>query len=360
MSSSTSSKSVGNPTCGIDVWAPPELSVFTGISCLLIAVIATSGNGLIITAIIIDPLKRLRTPFNYLIVNLAAADLVMGCICMPLSFYVHYQEYKVKLDPLANNTLRMSYFISGMASIISLIALSLDRYFAISRAISYRMFFSWRKCAAVTVVIWSTSVVFPFLYFQIGAVNYYFLFACAAILTGFFVLLVASFQIQKLLRQQTQLMSSQMPDSSSERFKMKRLKQEKKITRIFLILLICFVAIYFPAVVMVFVLYFWKSSDCVTRHVLRDLQSVLISFNSCINPFIYIVRLKAFQLSIKRILPCFSRSVSDSINSTATQLSDKSKVNRRTVNGALEDEHQEPPSKKISPFILDDGVTCQR
>ena len=149
-----SSKGVGNPTCGTDVWAPPELSVFSGISCLIIAVIATFGNGLIIMAVILDPLKKLRTPFNYLLVNLAyfilaVADLIMGCVSMPLAVYVHYLEYEVKLEPLANNALRMSYFISGMASIISLIALSVDRYIAISRAITYRVFFTLKKCVVI-------------------------------------------------------------------------------------------------------------------------------------------------------------------------------------------------------------------
>ena len=294
-------KKVGNPTCGLDVWAPPELSVFTGISCLIVAIFATVGNGLIIMAVIIDPLKKLRTPFNYLLINLAVADLVMGCVCMPVSVYVHYLEYKVKLEPLANNVLRMSYFISGMVSIISLIALSVDRYIAISHAITYRIFYTWKKCVVIMVAIWSISVAFPFLYFKIGAVNYYFVFACVAILTSFIVLVVVSIQVHKLLRRQTRLMTSQLPSSSSKDFHLTRLQQEKRITRTYMIVLIWFIILYLPGVVMVFVLYFWKTSDCVTRHVLRDMQSILISFNSCINPIIYIARLKTFKESVRRL-----------------------------------------------------------
>ena len=247
-------KKVGNPTCGLDVWAPPQLSIFTGISCLIVAILATVGNGLIIMAVVIDPLKKLRTPFNYLLFNLAVADLMMGCICMPLSVYVHYLEYKVKLEPLANNLLRMSYFISGMVSIISLIALSVDRYIAISHAITYRMFYTWKKCVAITIAIWSISVAFPFLYFKIGAVNYYFVFACAAILTSFVVLVVVFVQVHKLLRRHTRLMTSQLPSPSSKDFHLSRLQQEKRITRTYMIVLIWFIILYLPGVVMVFVL----------------------------------------------------------------------------------------------------------
>ena len=325
-------KTVGNPTCGINEWAPPELSVFSGISCLLIALIATTGNGLIVAAVIIDPLKKLRTPFNYLLVNLAAADLIMGSVAMPFSVYVHYLEYKVELEPLANNILRMSYFISGMASIISLIALSVDRYIAISHAISYRIFFTWRKCITITIIIWLTSIAFPFLYFKIGAVNYYFLFACVAILTGFFILAVVSFQINKLLRRQRRLMtshSSASPSNPSSDPQQQRIHREKRITRTYFIVLICFVVIYLPGVVMVFVLYFWKSSDCITRHVLRDLQSVLISFNSCVNPIIYIIRLKTFKDSVRKL---FTK------NRVGPLLADNDQTNQHTGRSNLSSE----------------------
>ena len=303
-----SSKTVGNPTCGADVWAPPEISIFSGISYFIVAIIATPGNGLIILAVIIDPLKKLQTPFNYLLVNLAVADLIMGCIAMPMAVYLHYMEYKVKLEPLVNNIVRMLYFISGMASIISLIAMSVDRYIAISRAFTYRIFFTLKKCIAITIIIWSTSVAFPFLYFKIGAVSYYFVFACVAILTGFIVLVVVYFQIHKLLRRQTELMSSQLPPSSSKNLQLKRIRQDKRITRTYLIVLVWFMVLYLPGVVMVFVLNFWTTSDCVTRHVLRDLQSVLISFNSCVNPIIYLTRLKTFKKSVQRILCKFPRN----------------------------------------------------
>ena len=296
-----SSKTVGNPTCGLDVWAPPELSAFSGISYFFVAIIATSGNGIIVMAVIRDPLKRLRTPFNYLLVNLAVADLIMGCVAMPVAVYLHYMEYKVKLEPLVNNIVRMLYFISGMASIISLIALSVDRYMAISRAITYRVFFTLKKCVVITIIIWSISIAFPFLYFKIGAVSYYFVFACVAILTGFLVLVVVSVQVHTLLQRQTRLIASQLPASFSNEFQIKRIQQEKRITRTYLIVLVCFIVLYLPGVVMVFVLYFWTTCDCVVRHVLRDLQSVFISFNSCVNPIIYIVRLNTFKKSIRML-----------------------------------------------------------
>ena len=59
-------------------WAPKELSVFTIATTLLICLVALIGNLLIIILVVRDPLKKLRTPFNYFIANLAISDLFVG------------------------------------------------------------------------------------------------------------------------------------------------------------------------------------------------------------------------------------------------------------------------------------------
>ena len=51
---------------------------------------------MIIVAVAVNPLKKLRSPFNYFVVNLAAADLIVGMISMPFGLYNHSQEYLMK------------------------------------------------------------------------------------------------------------------------------------------------------------------------------------------------------------------------------------------------------------------------
>jgi len=156
----------------------------------------------------------------------------------------------------------------------------------------------------MTIVIWSFSIAFPFLYFRIGAVNYYFLFSCTAIITGFFVSVFVYARVYVLLRRQTRVIASRLPRSTNIDFQLRRLLQEKKIARTFLVILSLFVILYLPAVIMTFLLYLSTGFDCVTRHWMRDWQSILISANSCVNPIICIVRLQTFNRSVKILFKC--------------------------------------------------------
>ena len=51
---------------------------------------------MVIIAVVVNPLKKLRSPFNYFIVILAVADLLVGAVNMPVGIYYHYQEYLLK------------------------------------------------------------------------------------------------------------------------------------------------------------------------------------------------------------------------------------------------------------------------
>ena len=127
--------------CG-DVWAPSYLSLLSTIVVAVFCLIITVGNLMIIVAVVVDPLKKLRYPFNYFVVNLAVADLIVGMISMPFGLYTHSQEY-LKKKPAFRSVVKsfhMSLFISLTASLISLIALSIDRYIAITFATKYRRY----------------------------------------------------------------------------------------------------------------------------------------------------------------------------------------------------------------------------
>ena len=103
--------------CFPDVPAPEELSLFTCINCVIIAFCAVVGNTFVITTIIKEPLSKLHTPFNFLLINLALSDFILGVIAAPVGVYMHYEAYIGEIPKHVVKLRHMSVFISGTASI---------------------------------------------------------------------------------------------------------------------------------------------------------------------------------------------------------------------------------------------------
>ena len=66
-----------------NIWAPSYVSLLTAVTAAVFCLVITMGNLTIIASVVINPLKKLRSPFNYFIVNLAVADSIVGTISMP-------------------------------------------------------------------------------------------------------------------------------------------------------------------------------------------------------------------------------------------------------------------------------------
>lgn len=121
------------------IGAPSHLSFFTTTFSILFTILNIPGNFLVILAVIVDPYKNLRTPFNYLMANLAFADLIVGTVTDPISIYIHWKEgIRAPLHLGEVRALHMSYFISCTASVLSLATLAVERYLAIRNPHTYR------------------------------------------------------------------------------------------------------------------------------------------------------------------------------------------------------------------------------
>ena len=125
-----------------DVWAPGYLSQLSTIIGVVSCLVITVGNFMIIVAVVVNPLQKLQSPFNYFVVNLAVADLIVDMIAMPFGLYYHSQEYLMKKPAfrLVEKFFHLSLFTSLTASLLSLITLSIDRYIAITFALKYRRY----------------------------------------------------------------------------------------------------------------------------------------------------------------------------------------------------------------------------
>ncbi|CAH3046551.1 unnamed protein product, partial [Porites lobata] len=92
-------------------------------TAFLLSFLTVFGNSLVVIAIVKDPFSELRTIPNYLILNLAACDLIVGIpskLLLSLShFYVSYNLYYVAFTSL---------YTSMVSSALTVLTLAFDRY----------------------------------------------------------------------------------------------------------------------------------------------------------------------------------------------------------------------------------------
>ena len=225
-------------------------------------------------------------------------------------------------------TMHLTYFISATASILSLLALVIDRYFAVVSAIKYRVYFSWRRCVLISCLIWFLSVCLPLIYLQIGFIDYLMVYSHTAVFTALAGIIITYVRQKTFLKHQRLAMQTLQKTSSAaaEVSENRRLNTEKKLTKAFLLILFLFASVYIPAVVMIYLLQFCESCSDIVVHVLRDLQFVLISINSSMNPFVCCIRLKYYRKSIVALFPrCYRCLVSNAERNPVYDLETTSK-----------------------------------
>ncbi|XP_061742868.1 trace amine-associated receptor 1-like [Nerophis ophidion] len=137
------------------------ISCHTSVSCVLlrifpylIGVVIICGNFLIIMSVIY--FKQLHTPTNYLILSLAVSDLLVGLLTIPLDtkFNRDYCQIHGGLVCLAQQCIEVTL---TTASILNLMCISIDRYYAVCKPLVYKTAITVRVTVFMILLSWSFS-----------------------------------------------------------------------------------------------------------------------------------------------------------------------------------------------------------
>lgn len=294
-----SSLNVNQQRC-LGVWPDDEISYTNAFVSGFLAFITIPGNLLVFVVVLKNPNGKMHTPFNWFILNLGIADLLVGLVVEPLAAFVHIREafglpliYHVYLQPF--------YFTACTASVFSLGMLTIDRYIAITSPLQYRATLSNKRALISSIVIWLISIALPFLQHKIGFIWYFFVFGNASVLVTFFVLVFAFVRVHRKLRAQIRELSEMQGSSEENRAQNNALKNEEKITRAFMMMLVVFCVCYTPSLLMIYLMNFCTMCSCQAIHWFRDLSFLFVVLNSCMNPFIYALRLPNFRESARML-----------------------------------------------------------
>ncbi|XP_070565144.1 octopamine receptor beta-2R-like [Ptychodera flava] len=130
----------------------------------IFVIITTTGNLFTIIAFFKD--KKIRVNMsNWYLVNLACADLLVGCILLPMDAVLFaYQGSEWLLGEIVCKCLLTVDFIATGCSVCAIILISLDRYRLVTKELHYKMFQTRKKVLLQCLPTWiAVTVVVVFL-----------------------------------------------------------------------------------------------------------------------------------------------------------------------------------------------------
>ncbi|XP_068753067.1 tachykinin-like peptides receptor 86C [Montipora capricornis] len=125
------------------------------VECLL-AITSIAGNLLVCFVIIKN--RDMRTPFNYLLLNLAVADIIYPTFLSTFFIYRHsFNNPDAMLGNAICLSLRKLAWIGGDSSVFTMIAIARERYWAVVHPYSIQRKLTWRKLKAIIPGTWTLS-----------------------------------------------------------------------------------------------------------------------------------------------------------------------------------------------------------
>ncbi|XP_057329705.1 dopamine D2-like receptor isoform X2 [Microplitis mediator] len=140
--------------CSVNEDEKSDVNNWWALILVIVPCLTLFGNVLVILAVFRE--RTLQTVTNYFIVSLALADLLVAVVVMPFAVYV-----------LVNGAWALSAFICDFyiamdvtcstSSIFNLVAISIDRYIAVTQPIKYAKHKNNRRVWMTILLVWAIS-----------------------------------------------------------------------------------------------------------------------------------------------------------------------------------------------------------
>ncbi|XP_067054872.1 adenosine receptor A3-like [Acropora muricata] len=237
-----------------------------------------------------------------LLLNLAFSDLSVGLMVQP--FYIINLTFRLK-SPQGENLKTMNpltlatgiFFVS--ASILAVLALSVDRFLAVHLHLRYQEIVTSKRLIFTLILFWVISATISLSGIAKGYNNVRLISLSILIAFCFITIALLQCKIYSVVRRHRydiraqQAQGSEQNDSTRETFK----RQKPSIQSAFLVyvlLLICFLPHLFTDFA------FSKSKGRI--RIVHRYTATLLFFNSCLNPVIYCWKFKHIRPTIRMIL----------------------------------------------------------
>ena len=265
--------------------------VYSHVPVNIISILGVVSNILLLVALLKDPLQCFKNSGTFLVVNLSISD----CFSCILSLF-YYPIYHGIHDVLTgwNKYLEFLVLWFGLASIVSITSISIDRFLLIVFPIKHHIFVKGKLMATWLALIWIFSCIIPAFRLILARKNneklLIYSFGMLAIIIS---AVLYTFTCCKLKKQSTNIALQNSKENRAQKARI--LKEKQFLKTIIIIACIAFVCVV-PS--MVFFQIYHSLSMTIDSEILalgHKLVLFLFYTNFAVNPIIYVIRLQNYR-----------------------------------------------------------------
>ncbi|XP_039402751.1 melanopsin isoform X3 [Mauremys reevesii] len=301
----------------------PDHAHYTiGTVILVVGITGTLGNFLVIYAFCRS--RSLRTPANMFIINLAISDFLMSITQAPIFFTTSLHKHWI-FGKKGCELYAFCGALFGITSMITLMAIALDRYFVITRPLASIVVMSKKKALIILLGVWLyslawslppffgwsayvpegllTSCSWDYVTFTPSVRAYTMLLFCFVFFIPLIAIIYSYVFIFKAIKNTNEAVQNIGSDANkvSQR-QYQKMKNEWKMAKIALIVILLYVISWSPYSVVALVA-FAGYSHLLTPF-MNTVPAVIAKASAIHNPIIYAITHPKYRMAIAKYVPC--------------------------------------------------------
>lgn len=278
----------------------------------IMSILTTIGNLLVIVTIYRNPRSEQRTVSNYLVVNLAVADLMIGLLG-ELLLMISYSVPKDVHEELAYTLMTAAGMVLTSALCLSsgtILSLTIERYLSLQMPLWREKLFTGLPLKRRIILIWIFGLVFGFFPNLIGNANmteWFHCVLCEFVTLVIIILYMRMFIIIRNFNKHLLIQGIQqsLVQPGHEYITAKR--REHLFSKATFLFVGAYVMCYVPYAITIHISLFYDSLSMAGT--LENGLFVLMLLNSALNPVLYTFTMPHYRREVKKILDSVKRSV---------------------------------------------------